>query len=189
MPGVFTTVVGFGQVSALSTRLAAALLREKTVGICRGHPPGRRQAFGIDDVQAKKFICRVPARAKLMTKGHRSGQVATVQWWCSAGVSSVGGSARAVFCSIAFAFVRRLRHYRRISDAGQQRWRLTCAPGDQQHHLPAQRRSGQYRARRPTRLRPRRHDSQRVAIASRRARARPGDRNSESYRRGNIGSI
>lgn len=32
MPGVFTTVVGFGQVSALSTRLAAALLREKTVG-------------------------------------------------------------------------------------------------------------------------------------------------------------
>ena len=65
MPGVFTTVVGFGQVSALSTRLAAALLREKTVGICRGHPPGRRPAFGIDDVQAKKVHLSRPGAGQV----------------------------------------------------------------------------------------------------------------------------
>ena len=61
MPGALITVVGFGRVSALSTRLAAALLSDKA-------PPGRRPAFGIDDLRAKSSSAVSMARAKLVTK-------------------------------------------------------------------------------------------------------------------------
>jgi hypothetical protein len=52
VPSALITVVSFGRVSAPSTRLDAALLREDSRNLL-GHPPGRRPAFGIDDVRAR----------------------------------------------------------------------------------------------------------------------------------------
>jgi hypothetical protein len=56
VPGALTTVVGFGRVSALSTRLAASLLRTKTARIVNQQESSSAAAMARDKWLVTKFV-------------------------------------------------------------------------------------------------------------------------------------